>query len=513
MADRVHKSIMNAKIGILFYIASIIVTFFSRRIFLSYLGADFIGLTGTLGSILNFLNISEVGIATCIGYFLYKPIEEGDRQKICEIVSLFGWLYQIVGSIILCGGIFISIFFPLIFAHTSMPLGIIYFTFFSFIGSNIIGYYINYRHILLDSDQKTYKFSIWSQSGGIAKTIVQIILAYYYQNLYVWAAMEFVFNIFICWAINYVIDKEYPWLIVNKSNGRFIFKKYPEILVKAKQIVIHRLKNFFLSKSDEILIFAFESLRMVTYFGNYMMIVGRLTGLFNTVFTGMNASIGNLVAEGNTWNIKKVFWEFAAFRYWTTGIFIITLTFLINPFIGWWLGSQYILQNHIVLLILLNMYIMLTRPSVDLFINAYGLYSDIWAAYAEGLINLTITLIVGYYYGLIGILLGKTVSMLFLVVLWKPYYLYKNGFNRPITEYWKNILTHYIIITSCLGGNYALIKLLSWKIYYTLPSIFYYGTCITIPVIIIYSILIYCFTPGMKDLINRIPFLPAKLKR
>jgi len=51
---------------------------------------------------------------------------------------------------------------------------------------------------------------------------------------------------------NWVINLEHPWLKTDKSQGREILKKYTDILVKAKQIVIHRLKNFFLTKSDEI---------------------------------------------------------------------------------------------------------------------------------------------------------------------------------------------------------------------------------------------------------------------
>ena len=57
MADRVHKSLMNAKVGFIFYFLSIFMSFFSRRIFLECLGDEFIGLAGTVWSILNFLNI------------------------------------------------------------------------------------------------------------------------------------------------------------------------------------------------------------------------------------------------------------------------------------------------------------------------------------------------------------------------------------------------------------------------------------------------------------------------
>lgn len=506
-SDRVHKTLMNAKVGFIFYFVSIFLAFFSRRIFLECLGDDFIGLTGTIFSILNFLNISEVGIGTCIGYFLYKPIEQQDHKKICEIVSLFGWLYRIIGTFIMVGGIIVSLFFPLIFEKANMPWGIIFFTFYAYLGSHLIAYFINYRQILLDSDQKTYKISIWTQTGTVIKTIVQIALAYYYRNLYVWVAIEFLFSVLTCIVLNYVINREYPWLKTDKSRGRDILKDYPEILTKAKQIVIHRLKNFFLSKSDEILIFAFASLQMVAYYGNYIMIVGKFTELFNNVLAGMNAGIGNLVAEGNKWNIRKVFWEYLTFRYWTTGIFIIALAFLINPVIGWWVGPQYILEDYIVFLILLNMYIMLTRPSIDLFINAYGLYDDVWAAYAEGIINLSITLIVGYFYGLVGILLGKIVSMILLVVIWKPYFLYKRGFKDSLRGYWLGVFKHYTILLLSLGLCYILYSLFHWHTWPSIISILLSIICIILPVIVIYSLLLYLIVPGAKDLTQRIPFL------
>ena len=504
-SDRIHKTMMNAKVGFIFYFVSIFLAFFSRRIFLECLGDSFIGLAGTLYSILNFLNISEIGIGTCIAYFLYKPIVDHDETKICEIVSLFGYLYRIIGTIILTGGVIICAFFPLIFDDQSISLGIVYFAFFALLGSNLIGYFINYRQILLDSDQKTYKISLWTQTVGAIATIIQIALAYNTHNPYLWVTIQFLLSIVTCWILNWVISREYPWLKTDKSKGREILKRYPDILVKAKQIVIHRLKNFFLSKSDEILIFAFESLQMVAYYGNYVMIVGKLTALFNSVLVGTNASIGNLVAEGNKWNIRKVFWEYLTFRYWTTGIFIIALAFLINPIIGWWVGPQYILQDHIVFLILLNMYIMLTGPAVALFINAYGLYDDTWSAYAEAIINLTITIIVGYFYGLIGILLGKVISLILFAVIWRPIYLYRRGFKESIISYWIGIMSHIGILLLCILLNYYALKLFQWEILPSIYDIIKYSVCITLPTITIYSLLVIFFSPGAKDLLKRIP--------
>ena len=129
MADRVHKSLLNAKVNLLFYFLSLFFSFFSRKIFLDCLGADFIGLTGTLGNILGYLNLAELGVGAAISFFLYKPLQANNREEINEIISVFGYLYHKIGQFILLGGILISLFFPLIFGNTELGLGIIYFSF------------------------------------------------------------------------------------------------------------------------------------------------------------------------------------------------------------------------------------------------------------------------------------------------------------------------------------------------------------------------------------------------
>ena len=78
-----------------------------------------------------------------------KPENE---QKIKEIVSVMGYLYHTIGKIILSGGLLLACFFPLIFPDAELGLPIIYLTFFSFLGSSLIGYFINYKQVLLSAD-------------------------------------------------------------------------------------------------------------------------------------------------------------------------------------------------------------------------------------------------------------------------------------------------------------------------------------------------------------------------
>ena len=260
-----RKSMLNAEVNILFYFLSLFFAFFSRKIFLDCLGAEFIGLTGTLNNILGYLNLSELGISACIGYFLFKPLQSGNREEIQDILSLLGYLYNWIGAIIFCGAFIVSLFFPLIFSHTELSLGIIYFAFYSFLGSSLIGYFINYRQILLGADQKRYLVAIYMQTANLLKIALQIYLAYNYRNLYVWVGIEFLFGLLGCIVLNWKINKEYPWLKVNKRRGRQLLKQYPEIISKTKQVFIHKIKDFMLIKSDELFIFFFVSLKMVAY--------------------------------------------------------------------------------------------------------------------------------------------------------------------------------------------------------------------------------------------------------
>lgn len=65
--SRVTKSILNARINLIFYFLSLGLSF-SRKIFLENLGADFIGLSGTLVNILGFLSLAEMGVGTAVAY-------------------------------------------------------------------------------------------------------------------------------------------------------------------------------------------------------------------------------------------------------------------------------------------------------------------------------------------------------------------------------------------------------------------------------------------------------------
>lgn len=504
MGERVHKSILNAEVNILFFFLSLFIAFFSRKVFLDCLSAEFIGLTGTLDNILGYLNLAELGIGSCISFFLFKPIQTNNRAEIQEILSVFGYLYRWIGLFILGGGAIVSLFFPLIFAHTNLGLGIIYFTFYSFMGSSLIGYFINYRQILLSADQKNYLVAIYFQSATIVRTVLQIILALTYKNLYLWVFVEFLFGIISCVILNWKINKEYPWLKTDKSKGRGLLKKYPGILTNTRRIFIHSMKDFLMGKSDELFIFMFVSLKMVAYYGNYIIIISKTTLLFKSVLDSVGAGVGNLIAEGEKGNTMKVFWELTTIRHFVAGFLCFSIYHYIESFVSLWLGSEYILDHSILILLIIFIYINNSRGIVDIFNHAHGLYADIWAAWAELIINVVATIIFGYLYGIAGILLGKNISLFLIIIFWKPYYLFTSGFKLPVKHYWNGASRNYLIsIVSFAVATYLLkfvtispsISYLNWIYYCLIGSLAYLA--VNIP-------LLYFFAKGSYDCINRL---------
>ncbi len=468
MSGRVHKSILNAEVNLIFYFLTLLLAFFSRRIFLDCLGAEFIGLTGTLGNILGYLNLAELGITSCIGYFLFKPLQSNNRQEIQDILSLLGYLYNWIGCIILAGGILVSLFFPIIFAKAELELGIIYYAYYLYLASSLTSYFINYRQTLLAADQKGYLVAIYFQTANIIKIILQIFIAYTFKNLYLWIGIDFIFAIMGCIILNWKINKEYPWLNVDKRKGKIILKRYPEIIAKTKQVFIHKIKDFVLIKSDELFIFLFVSLKMVAYYGNYMIIISKLISLFSAVTGSVGASVGNLVAEGNKQNMLKVFWEYTTIQHTIAAILSFSLYSFIEPFISHWLGPEYIMDRRILFLLIIFIYITNSRNSVDSFNYAHGLYADVWSAWAELIINISITIIAGLKWGIIGILLGKIASLLAIVVLWKPYYLFTSGFKESVSLYWKGVIRNYGISILAFALSTYLIQFIPFNPYQSL---------------------------------------------
>lgn len=509
--SRVSKSLKNAKVGVFFFVATIFVQFYSRELFLNYLGDEFIGLETTLRSVLGFLNLAELGIGTAIGFTLYKPIFDENHNEINKIIALLGVLYKRIGYFIIGVGVVVSLFFPLIFGETAFSLTLVYFVFYTLLSSTLLSYFANYHQSLLGADQKGYIIQGYFQTLNIIRVILQAFVAVYLKDFYIYIVLELVFSIIYSIVVRQKIKKEYPWLIINSTQKAEIIKEYPDIIKKIKQVFVHKMGSFVKNGTDNILVFALVNVQSVAFFGNYQLILTKLSGLVKMAFAGTGSAVGNLIAEDDQENIKKVFWELMAIQFFIAGFFSLILYFTMEPFILLWLGEKYILAKTTLILLIANFFIFQISSTVERFKNAYGLYQDTWAAATEAILNLAISLICGSIWGIDGIILGTLVSLILMVVIWKPYYLYAKGFNKSVWLYWKGVLPLAIVFcVSALIVNFSAnyfpydreaSNFLDWIIY---------ALIITSIVTVTYGTLMFVFVKGFKTFVFRMKDLIVK---
>lgn len=501
--SRTTNSLRNAKVNLIIYALTILISFFSRKVFLDGLGDNFMGLMSILRNILDFLNLAELGIGWAVGVKLYKPLAENNREEIEDILKFCGYLYKKVGLTIVILGMLVSIGFPWFFDGTGVSFSLIYFCFYSFLTTLVLGYYLNYHQIILQADQKESILALSTKGIGLVKQILQLIAVILFKYIFLWILLDLLFGIFTVFLVRHQINSHYQWLQISLKNlNKDIIVKNKELFQNLKQVSIHKFSFFVLSGTDQILVYLFVNIQSVAFFANYQMLFGHITSFVNSAFSGAQASIGNLVAENDLLQIKKVYWEMMTLRFFVAGVIIFCTLSLIQPFILIWLGERYLLSDSVVYLLLITTLIAQVRMPNEMFINGYGLFHDVWAPIIEAIINLLVSIIFGYYFGIVGIILGTAISTGLITLLWKPYFLFTRGFKLQIIEFIKGFsLRLLIIVLSIIFANLLYKEFISqgdefgWFLIQTLKA--------SLLIIFIQLVLFYLFVGDFKKIAER----------
>lgn len=445
--SRTIKSLKNAQVSMFYYIAQLILGFWSRKVFLDYLGVDILGLDTTASNLFGFLNLAELGVGMAVTYFLYKPLNNNDYESINKIVALQGWIYRRVAAVVIVGAFILMGFFPWIFSDIKLPLWYAYATFSVMLFASMLGYFINYKSIVLNTDQKGYKVTIATQGFGILIKILQIILLPHVPDPFIFYLFTtLASSIFGCLWLNRVIRREYPWLNTTGYQGRLLLKEFPDVMKKTKQLFIHRLTSAILFQSSPLIIYAFSSLAIVGSMGNYTSILSKITKVISMVFSSMGAAIGSLIATDDKAHIIRVFWELYDSRFCISAIALTSVFFLAHPFMALWIGPQYILGRLLLTIILVDTFIKITRLTVDHYINGYGLFQDVWAPAVEGTINIVGAILFGLAMGYKGVLLGGILSQFLIILIWKPYMLCRRGLSIKPSQYFFPIIKRHLLL-------------------------------------------------------------------
>ncbi|MFS2677406.1 lipopolysaccharide biosynthesis protein [Parabacteroides distasonis] len=503
--SRTSKSIKNSLVALAFYFINLLLQFFSRKVFLDYLGAEILGLNTTATNLLQFLNLAELGIGPAIACTLYKPLLERDTTTINEIVSLQGWLYRRIAWIVIAGSLMLTAFFPLIFAKMPLPLWYAYASFGVLLVSALLSYFVNYKQIVLSADQKEYKIRYSYKAAMLVKILCQLLAIEYLSDGYIWwLILEVVFAIIASVVLEHTIKRSYPWIITDLRKGKALSRKYPNILKKVKQLFFHKIGSFALTQISPIIIYAYTTLTIVALYGNYMLVILGIQTLMAAIFNSMNAGIGNLVAEGNHERIFSVFEELFSVRFLFTSVMCFGVFILTPSFITLWIGKEYVMDSITLLLMTAILFINLSRTTVDTYINAYGLFSDIWAPAVETAINIGMSVLLGYFFGLQGVLLGVLISLLLIIFCWKPYFLFRKGLRLPLRIYVVLYIKHLAVAIFCAALIYSIFgQVMSFYPVNGIFSFLLYGGSMVIVYAVLLMLLLCLIGQGIRDFVRR----------
>lgn len=502
------KSAKNSVVALVFYIVHLFLQFISRKVFIEYLGEELLGLNTTISSILQFLNLAELGIGTAIGYILYKPLYEKDRNAINEIVALQGWLYRRIAFFIIAASAVLLLFFPLIFEKAELASWYSYATFAVLLFSSLLSYFVNYKQIVLSADQKEYRIQYSYKSCMLIKLLFQIILIKFADNGYIWwLALEVIFAVIAAISLRLTVKKSYPYLTGTNISGKELLKKHPNVWIKTKQLFFHKIGGIVLTKVSPIIIFSIATLQLVAIYGNYMLIMSGVTSLIMAIFNSMNAGVGNLVARGEKKRILHVFEELFSIRFLITSVICFCAYTFTQPFMKIWMGPELMLDNTCLLLFVLIMFLNLNRLTADAFINAYGLFQDIGSPIVESALNIGLSIIFGRMWGLSGVLFGVFISLLVVIFGWKQYMLYAKGFKESIWNCVYLYIKHFI---PALMAFPIISRLYQWILPGEIDGLLAWTGHAVVYAVLATAILgsiLFVFTSGMKHFVKRLTYI------
>lgn len=443
--SRLENSTKNLFLSLGNSVFSSLLGLVSRTAFIYVLGSEYLGLAGLLGNVLGFLTISELGVATAIGFSLYKPLAEKDYKSISALMSVYRKAYAIIGCIVLVSGI--ALFFSLDFfiAPAQQPKGI-EFAYFAFLLNTVVGYFLSYKTTLISSDNQAFRLVPINIGMNIVQTIAQITVLLLFKNYTIYLAVQIICSIIIMFLQNRYITKQY-------ANVNFYSKEQlrPEQKRQLKRnisgLVIAKMGDYLVNSTDNLIITKLVSLSATGIYSNYLLIRNMVNGYIATLFSSVTAGLGNVVAVESDERKKEVFDIMMFCAYFIYSFEAVCFLCLLNPFIGEiWLGEQYVFDFFTVLIIVINNYLTGLRIPLITMKGAAGTYmEDAWIPFVFAGVNLVASIILVRWMGVAGVFLGTIVGSMLTADWYRPIIIYHKVFHTSVVAYYKRYIMYIIL--------------------------------------------------------------------
>lgn len=326
--------------GFIQKIVSVLIPFVSRTIMIYVLGMEYIGLNSLFASILSMLSFAELGIGSALVFSMYKPIADGDDDKVCALLAFYRRCYIVIGTIIVGCGLVILPFLDKFITGDVPSDTNIYVLFLIYLFNSAVGYFLfAYKQSILIASQRIDLVSKVNLIVSFFLNVLQIaallIFRSYYAFIIILPVSTCVSNLWIA----YVTKEHYPQYICKGMIGKEEIKVIAE---KVGGLLCQKIGNIVLCNVDAIVISSFLGLRILGIYNGYFYVISTLMGFLYIIQQTLIPSVGNSIAKESK---EKNYKDFSKFQYiymWIVSWCSVCLLVLFQPFIGMWQGTEHL---------------------------------------------------------------------------------------------------------------------------------------------------------------------------
>lgn len=448
--QRTENTARNLVYGGAQKIVQIVIPFIIRTIMIYAMGGAYPGLTSLFASILQVLNLAELGVGSAMVYSMYRPIIEDDTAAICGLMALYRKYYRRIGLVILLGGLLLTPFVPILVKTDTVPSDVnVYVIYILNLSAAVLSYWLfAYKTALLSAHQRNDMISKAALLTSGMMYGVQIVIILVWKNYYAYLVTMLVFGIFSNLLMAKMADSLYPEY---RAGGALERTAVAEINQRVKALFTSKIGSVVVNSADTIVISAFLGLTVLTMFQNYMLLIRAIIDLIAVLFTASMAGIGNSILveskEKNYQDLQKLTFVIA----WVAGICSSCFLCVFQPFIKLWVGDQYLLDFPVVVCLCIYFFLFEINQLLNTYKDASGIWQkDRYRPLVTAGVNLALNLLLVRTMGLYGVILCTIISMLLVGMPWLLHNLFHSIFGRKNLG---NYIVHLLIYCGCAAGN------------------------------------------------------------
>ncbi len=443
--SRTKKSIKNIFGGALFKVTGMLFPFIIKVVMINTLGVEYLGLNSLFTSILMVLSLSELGVGSALVFNMYKPIAEGDDERVCALLKVYRNFYYIIGSVILVIGIILLPFLKYL-VHGSCPSDVnLYILYLIYLINTVLTYFLfAYKKSLWEANQRNGIDNTLASIVSVFMYVLQIIMLLLTRNYYMYIIVMPLCTIVQNLVRNYLVNKMYPQY---RPRGELEKGFIKQLFIKIRALLGHKIGTIVITAADSIVISAFLGLSVLAVYGNYYQILNALIGLVSVIYLSITASVGNSIITTKDKNVYDNFSTLSFLNNWLVGWISVCLLCLYQPFMKIWMGEKLMFPTHIMVLFVVYFYSWLARRIGLTYKDAAGMWEqDFWKPYVGAVVNIIVNIILCIYIGVEGVLISTIIVMVLIYFPWETRVLFKHLFKKSEKSYLLHMF-YYLLIT------------------------------------------------------------------